>query len=153
MTELDTAFIHQIEAEDAWNLLSFDPDAALIDVRRDDEITQYGHPDLGDLNGSTWRIEWRCDRVNSIKAHFVMQIEEALDATSATHLIFYCDDGRRALSAAKVVAGNLHAPARRVDVSSIIGAEDPGAQDCWRDAGLPWLLPSNSAEPTTPDAN
>lgn len=141
MTEMDAIFIHQIEAEDAWNLLSIDTGATLVDVRKGAEITEFGQPDLSELNGTTWHIEWRCDRLNSIKAHFFIEVEEALDACAATHLIFYCDDGRRALSAARVVAGNLDNVERRIDVSSIIGAEDPTAQDCWRDAGLPWAMP------------
>ncbi|MEM7056080.1 MAG: hypothetical protein AAF557_00700 [Pseudomonadota bacterium] len=140
MTGMDASHIHQIEAEDAWNILAIDHGAALVDVRREAEVEEEGQPDLDELNRTVWHIEWRCDRLPSIKAHFVVQIEEALDAKSATHLIFYCNDGRRALSAASIVAGAFEKAERKIDISCIVAVADKMG-DCWKTACLPWRHP------------
>ena len=138
MTGMDAAFIDQIDAEDAWNVLSIDEGAALIDVRTEYELDMLGHPNLSDLNRPVWHIEWRSDRLSAIKAHFVLQVEEALEDQPATHLIFYCDDGRRALSAAQVVAAVFAKSDETLDVSCIKPEPERVENNAWQAAGLPW---------------
>lgn len=140
MTSMDAAHVDQIEAEDAWNILSFDDGAALVDVRRTAEVKDLGQPDLTAVDRTIWHIEWCGDQLPSMQAHFVVQIEDAVNAATVTHLIFYCNDGKRALRAAQIIAGTFQRDRRRIDISCIKGALDP-LVDCWCAANLPWTPP------------
>ncbi len=94
--------VQQISLEEAWEILSEDPDAVLIDVRTVAEWSFVGIPDLTSLGKNVRTIEWTSFPAGQKNPQFLEQATEglALDQT----LLMLCRSGARSNAAADVLS-------------------------------------------------
>jgi rhodanese-related sulfurtransferase len=131
-----------VTARAAWNELSSNPDAVLIDVRTQVEWTLIGKPDLGSLGKEPVYLQWVT--MQGPNENFVAELEAALKERGVpvdAPVYFMCQSGGRSkiaamqctelgFSAAYNIAegfeGDLDEHQHRNSVSG------------WKVAGLPW---------------
>ena len=134
----------EVSVEDAWEALSSDPSAVLIDVRTQAEWTYVGVPSLDAVGKAPILIEWQTFPAR-VQAHdFVQQLAGHLSELGVGRndpLYFICRSGSRSRSAAIAMT------AAGFDRCFNIGAGFEGPIDQerhrnslsgWRMAGLPW---------------
>lgn len=139
------AGVGEVDAEEAWRLLTQDPDAVLIDVRTRAEWEFVGVPDLSAIGKQVLRIEWRSYPEGQASPSFARDLATQLSATGAaenTALLFICRSGARSLSAAQVMAAAGYRACHNV-AGGFEGPLDAdghrGTVDGWQAAGLPWV--------------
>ena len=92
------AYRADVTPEEAWEILSSEPGAALIDVRTTAEWTYVGLPDLSGTKAPFLRIEWQTYPSNEINPAFVATADEALrraGSSSEAPIFFLCRSGAR----------------------------------------------------------
>lgn len=123
-----------------WQILSEEPDAALVDVRTDAEWNFVGLPDLSAIGKQPLLIPWQIYPGMQVNGHFADQLRKA-GLTPLHKVFFICRSGARSLAAGQAaqVAGFPHA----YNVAD--GFEGPvdasghrGTVAGWKAAGLPW---------------
>ena len=144
MSQKAGEYAGDLDAAEAWKLLSGDPRAQLIDVRTAAEWTYVGLPDLTGLGRAAHTIEWQSYPDMEINADFVEVAADALRHTGAgkdTPLLMLCRSGVRSKAAAIALtrAGFTHA---YNIAGGFEGNVDPaghrGSINGWKAAGLPW---------------
>lgn len=141
-----TSGVSNVLPTDAWELLSDDPSARLIDVRTRAEWGFVGVPDVSELGHETLFIEWAAWPDMSLNPRFVEEVRAALGPDTPSTMLFLCRSGVRSLKAANAVAASLveDAPATRcLNVAEgFEGDLDPsnhrGHQNGWKARGLAW---------------
>jgi rhodanese-related sulfurtransferase len=144
MTGQAKDYAGDLDVSDAWNLLSSDPKAQLVDVRTAAEWTFVGLPDLSGLGRAVHTIEWQSFPEMEINTDFAEVAADALrrsGATGETPLLMLCRSGARSKAAAIALthAGFKHA-------YNIFGGFEGnvdhdghrGNTNGWKAAGLPW---------------
>lgn len=133
--------------EEAWELLSSERSAALVDVRTTAEWAYVGWPDLSPIGDEIIRVEWQTYPSGQINPNFVQDVSDALRQAGIgpdADVLFVCRSGGRSASAAAAMtkAGFQ----RCYNVSG--GFEGPrdehghrGTVDGWKAANLPWTQP------------
>lgn len=91
-----------ITPKEAWDMLSEDKEALLIDVRTESEWKFVGIPDLTSINKELKLKEWRTSFDMSINPNFYEELDnEVLDKNS--RLLFLCRTGGRSAEAATLM--------------------------------------------------
>jgi rhodanese-related sulfurtransferase len=131
--------------EEAWETLSRQPGAALVDVRNVAEWTYVGLPDLSALEAPLLRVEWQSFPSMQVNPAFVATLDAALRQAGAapdSPVFFMCRSGAR--SAAAAAAMTQAGWSRCFNVAG--GFEGPrdekghrGTVEGWKAAGLPWM--------------
>ena len=131
-------------ATDAYELLTKDRDALLVDVRTKPEWAFVGAPDLSSIDKEPIFIEWQEYPSMRVALDFVARLEEAIGkngGNASTPVLFLCRSGARSKAAAIAMsaAGQQHC----VNIAGgFEGAPDDqrrrGSVDGWKAAGLPW---------------
>lgn len=94
------SYAGDISPEEAWKLLSENPDAVLVDCRTDAEWRFVGVPDLSPLERDTVFIEWnRTD--GSRNDGFVDDLLAAGVTPGERPVVFLCRSGNRSIGAAE----------------------------------------------------
>lgn len=135
------SYAGDITPEQAWKLLSDNPQAVLVDVRTDAEWRFVGVPDLSSLGREVVYIEWNTG--NGVRnENFLSELQEHVPSGEAGErpVVFLCRSGNRSIGAAKVATEAGITPAYNVldgfegnlDVSGHRGGTG------WRAVGLPW---------------
>lgn len=96
--------VPQISLDEAWKILSEDPDAVLIDVRTKAEWSFVGIPDLTSLGKHARMVEWTTFPSGQPNPDFVTQATEGL-APEQT-LLMLCRSGVRSNTAATLLNAN-----------------------------------------------
>ena len=129
-----------VTSNEAWEMLSKEPKAVLVDVRTDAEWAYVGVPDLAGLGKDLVLVPWQAFPAMGFNPDFASQVEANGVARDST-LLFICRSGQRSRSAA--VAMTASGYARCYNVSD--GFEGPhdesghrGTMAGWKVAGLPW---------------
>ena len=130
----------------AWDLLEREPNAVLIDVRTKAEWSFVGKPDLSDLNRSVKMVEWSRYPNMSVNPRFVEEMNEALDDSMPSHILFICRSGARSMSAALTVQASLAGEAQSPDLFNVAegfegdldSKKHRGGLNGWKAHGLPW---------------
>tara|TARA_R110002049_G_scaffold101504_8_gene246225 strand:+ start:1553 stop:2179 length:627 start_codon:yes stop_codon:yes gene_type:complete len=138
--------IGEVGPQQAWEILSNDPTARLVDVRTRAEWSFVGVPDLAPLSGQTLLVEWKSFPQMQRNENFVSELLTGLDDAPASKLLFICRSGARSLEAARLVAsalGGQDNPPECINVAEgFEGDLDPaahrGQSNGWKAAGLPW---------------
>ena len=136
------SYAGDITPEQAWKLLSDNPDAVLVDVRTDAEWRFVGVPDLSGLDRQVVFIEWNKSsgqRNTNFLAELRDQIPPATDGGEQP-VIFLCRSGNRSISAAEAATEAGLTPAYNV-LDGFEGQLDGGGHrggTGWRAIGLPW---------------
>ncbi|MGV0790563.1 rhodanese-like domain-containing protein [Mycolicibacterium sp. XJ1819] len=136
------SYAGDITPEEAWKLLSEDPEAVLVDCRTDAEWRFVGVPDLSALRRDVVFIEWsRSDGTHNER--FVDELKSAgvtPEVGGQRPVVFLCRSGNRSIGAAEAATEAGIAPSYNVldgfeghlDESGHRGASG------WKAVGLPW---------------
>jgi rhodanese-related sulfurtransferase len=136
------SYAGDITPEQAWKMLSDNPDAVLVDVRTDAEWRFVGVPDVSSLNREVVYIEW--NRSNGQRnENFLAELQDRIPpATGAGErpVAFLCRSGNRSIGAAELATEAGITPAYNV-LDGFEGQPDADGHrgtTGWRAIGLPW---------------
>lgn len=139
------SFAGNVSAAEAWEGLSSEPQATLIDVRTRAEWGYVGIVDLSAIGKETLLVEWQSFPAMEVNTDFADVLSAELERRGIgreTALYFLCRSGVRSLAAAKAMASAGYD--RCFNVQG--GFEGPlddsrhrGTVDGWKAAGLPWV--------------
>lgn len=132
-----------ITPEEAWKLLSEDPEAVLVDCRTEAEWRFVGVPDLTSLDRDVVYIEWnRTD--GSHNDGFVDDLLRKIGAAGSTSVqrpvVFLCRSGNRSIPAAEAATGVGIGPSYNMldGFEGNLDAQRHRGTTGWRAVGLPW---------------
>jgi len=126
------SYAGDITPQQAWQLLSDNPDAVLVDVRTDAEWRVVGVPDLSSLGRDVVYLEWNSSdgRLND---NFVAELRDRISSAARERpVVFLCRSGGRSVAAATVATEAGITPAYNV-LDGFEGNVNSG----WRATGLP----------------
>ncbi|ORW01030.1 rhodanese-like domain-containing protein [Mycobacterium kyorinense] len=133
------SYAGDITPQQAWELLSENPDAVLVDVRTDAEWRFVGVPDLSGLGRDVVYIEWnRSDGTRN--ENFVQELLERVPARDDRPVVFLCRSGNRSIGAAEAATEVGITPSYNV-LDGFEGHLDEAGHrggTGWRAIGLPW---------------
>jgi rhodanese-related sulfurtransferase len=138
-TAFTPAYAGDITPEQAWKLLSENPEAVLVDVRTDAEWRFVGAPDLASLGREVVYIEW-----NSVDGkrneNFVAELSEHVPAHTDRPVVFLCRSGNRSIGAAEAATEAGIAPSYNVldGFEGHLDGDSHRGGSGWRAIGLPW---------------
>ena len=134
------SYAGDISAREAWELLSREPEAVLVDIRSRAEWSFVGVPDLSALGKETAFVEWQVFPGMAPNEGFAEEMR-ATEVSPDRAVVFICRSGQRSMHAA--VAMTKRGFARCFNLAG--GFEGPldndghrGRLDGWKVAGLPW---------------
>jgi len=125
---------------EAWEALSDDPAAVLVDVRTAAEWSYVGLPDLRTLGKEVVLVEWQTYPSGAVNEDFVAELSAA-GVDEAASVYFLCRSGVRSVAAAEAAASAGWSRSLNV----LHGFEGPHDADHhrtvsgWKVAGLPWV--------------
>jgi rhodanese-related sulfurtransferase len=135
----DVSYAGDITPEEAWKLLSDNPDAVLVDCRTDAEWRFVGVPDVSDLGRDVVYVQWSgVDGKRNEK--FVDELIEAGVEAGDRPVVFLCRSGNRSIGAAEAATSAGIARSYNV-LDGFEGHLDPEGHrggSGWRAVGLPW---------------
>lgn len=146
MTEVLSAIVDEASPEDAWNALTIDEHAVLVDVRSRPEWSFSGMPDLSEIGRAVLTVEWQSWPEMSPNLGFLSDLQEQMRPTPPQRLFFLCRTGGRSIAAAREVARQLHRRGINLHITNIVegfeGEKDANGQrghiNGWKASGLPW---------------
>ncbi|MDT5347743.1 MAG: hypothetical protein QOH91_1030 [Mycobacterium sp.] len=135
------SYAGDITPEQAWKLLSDNPDAVLVDVRTDAEWRFVGVPDLSSLGRDVVFIEW--NRSNGQRnENFLTELQDRVPPAGGDErpVVFLCRSGNRSIGAAEVATEAGIAPAYNMldGFEGQLDADGHRGGTGWRAIGLPW---------------
>jgi rhodanese-related sulfurtransferase len=134
------SYAGDVTPAEAWEALSDDPAAVLVDVRTAAEWSYVGLPDLRSLAKDVVRIEWQTYPSGAVNRDFVAQLAAA-GVDPGAPVYFLCRSGVRSVAAAEAAAAAGWAQSRNV-LEGFEGphdAEHHRTVSGWKVAGLPWV--------------
>ncbi len=138
-TASERSYAGDLTPEQAWKLLTENPEAVLVDVRTDAEWRFVGVPDLADLGREVVYIEWN-NFDGKQNENFVTELLEHVPAGGDRPVVFLCRSGNRSISAAEAATEAGVAPSYNV-LDGFEGQLDDNRHRGgrgWRAIGLPW---------------
>lgn len=137
------SYAGDITPEQAWKLLSDNPQAVLVDVRTDAEWRFVGVPDLSSLGREVLYIEWNTSdgkRNENFLADLLDQVQPAGAGQGERPVVFLCRSGNRSIGAAELATDAGIAPSYNVldGFEGHLNAEGHRGDTGWRAIGLPW---------------
>jgi rhodanese-related sulfurtransferase len=136
---MSRSYAGDITPEQAWRLLSENPDAVLVDVRTAAEWRFVGVPDLSSLGRDVVYIEWnRGD--GTPNARFVPDLLDRVPPGDERPVVFLCRSGQRSIGAATAATAAGISPSFNVLDGFEGHLDDSGHRGAtgWRATGLPW---------------
>jgi rhodanese-related sulfurtransferase len=136
-----SAYAGDISPRQAWELLTTEPAAVLIDVRTPAEWNYVGIPDLAGVGKKPLFVPWMFFPSMEVNPQFGEHIEAArLDAEAP--LLFICRSGARSRSAAITMTNRGYT--RCYNIASGFegdpdGSRHRGSVNGWKVDGLPWV--------------
>lgn len=133
-----------VGAAEAWDMLTSNAKAQLVDVRTVAEWNFVGLPDLAALGRKVHCVEWQMFPTMAPNADFVAQTSGALAGAGAgpeTPVLFLCRSGARSRAAAMAMtrAGFQNAFNIAGGFEGDLDAErHRGNETGWKAEGLPW---------------
>ena len=133
------SYAGDITPEQAWKLLSENPEAVLVDVRTDAEWRFVGVPDLASLGREVVYIEW-----NSVDGKrnetFAADLSKQVPAHADRPVVFLCRSGNRSIGAAEAATEAGIAPSYNVldGFEGNLDGDSHRGGSGWRAIGLPW---------------
>ncbi|MEM8877043.1 MAG: rhodanese-like domain-containing protein [Pseudomonadota bacterium] len=135
--------IPQISSREAFEELSSNADAILVDVRTEAEWTFVGIPDVPARRGIF--LSWQAYPGMAVDGAFIERLTDALggqDADKDRPLLFLCRSGGRSQAAALAMAeAGFTACANVSDgfEGDLDGERRRGRVSGWKASGLPWV--------------
>lgn len=138
----DLAYAGDVSCRKAWDMLSSDKNATLVDVRTLPEWQFVGAPHLDGLNKEPLFISWRTYPTMEINPRFVTQLSEGLGETAKdAPLLFMCKSGGRSLDAAIAATKAGYSACYNIAEGfegALDAGEKRGSTSGWKAAQLPW---------------
>ncbi|MET0899689.1 MAG: rhodanese-like domain-containing protein [Mycobacterium sp.] len=134
------SYAGDITPEEAWKILSDNPDAVLVDCRTDAEWKFVGVPDLSGLDRQPVLIQWNTTD-GTRNENFVADLVAAGIEPAERPVIFLCRSGNRSIGAAEAATAAGIAPSYNV-LDGFEGNLDERRHrggTGWRAIGLPWV--------------
>lgn len=139
------AYAGEVTAREAWDLLSGNGSAVLVDCRTRPEWSFVGIPDLSALEAKAVFAEWQAFPSMTLNPEFAAQLRAGgvvADASQGRPLLFICRSGVRSRAAAKAMTQAGFAPCYNVSdgfEGSLDDHKHRGVRDGWKAASLPWI--------------
>ncbi|MUL66363.1 sulfurtransferase [Mycobacterium sp. CBMA 234] len=134
------SYAGDITPQQAWDLLSDNPEAVLVDCRTDAEWRWVGVPDISSLGRDVVYIEWVAGdgRRNT---RFVDDLLAAGVTPGERPVVFLCRSGNRSIGAAEAATAAGIAPSYNVLEGFEGHLDEHGHRggNGWRAIGLPWV--------------
>ena len=134
------SYAGDVTPAEAWEALSDDPAAVLVDVRTTAEWSYVGLPDLRPLGKDVVLVEWQTYPTGALNEDFVAELSAAgIDEQAPVY--FLCRSGVRSVAAAEAATAAGWARSHNV-IEGFEGphdAEHHRAVSGWKVAGLPWV--------------
>ena len=138
------SYAGDITPEQAWKLLSDNPEAVLVDVRTDAEWRFVGVPDLSSLGREVVYIEWNTTN-GQRNQNFLNELKDNIKDQGASSeaerpVVFLCRSGNRSIGAAEVATEAGITPAYNVldGFEGQLDAQGHRGESGWKAIGLPW---------------
>jgi rhodanese-related sulfurtransferase len=133
------SYAGDITPEQAWKLLSENPEAVLVDVRTDAEWRFVGVPDLASLGRDVVYIEWNAAD-GKRNDHFVSDLVEHVPPGDDRPVVFLCRSGNRSIGAAEAATEAGITPSYNVidGFEGQLDGDNHRGGGGWRAIGLPW---------------
>lgn len=134
------SYAGDIGPEQAWDLLTENPDAVLVDVRTEAEWKFVGVPDTSSIAKPTLLVEW-VDGTGTRNTEFLNQLRSALsDRPADAPVLFLCRSGQRSAHAADAATAAGIAPSYNISDGFEGPLDELGHRggSGWRARGLPW---------------
>lgn len=135
-----TGYAGELSPQEAWDLLSHDAQARLVDVRTQAEWSYVGIPDLSAIGREPIFAQWLLAPAMSENPNFVAELT-AQGMTPDTAAIIMCRTINRSPKAARAMTAKGF-PRCYFLLEGFEGALDDekhrGLRDGWKAAGLPW---------------
>ncbi|MBO3083287.1 rhodanese-like domain-containing protein [Cellulomonas fengjieae] len=133
------SYAGDLTPEQAWDLLTSDENAVLVDVRTDAEWRYVGIPDAGPIDGRAALVEWVSYPSGRPNPRFLDQLADA-GVTAGRPVVFLCRSGVRSIAAAQAATAAGLGPAYNVlhGFEGDVGPDGHRGHEGWRAAGLPW---------------
>jgi rhodanese-related sulfurtransferase len=129
-----------VTPQQAWQALSTNPQARLIDVRTQAEWMFAGVPDLSSIGKKVHCISWKFYPTYELNAQFLAQLSKEVSDTSAP-LYFLCKTGGRSTDAAIAAHGAGFRECFNIE-GGFEGESNESRQrgriNGWKAAKLPW---------------
>ena len=126
---------------EAWELLTYDSAAVLVDVRTHPEWMFVGLPDLWSLGKDLIRISWQIFPEMQVNDSFVANVVESVSNLD-TSIMFICRSGARSQAAAELCAKSGFTKAFNV-IDGFEGGQNAsghrGLTAGWKKSDLPWV--------------
>ena len=133
------SYAGDISPEQAWELLSDNPEAVLVDVRTDAEWRFVGVPDITSLGREVVYVQW--SRSDGKRNESFVDDLVAVGVTPGDRpVIFLCRSGNRSIPAAEAATTAGIAPSYNVLDGFEGDLDEHGHRGAvgWRAIGLPW---------------
>jgi rhodanese-related sulfurtransferase len=136
----EQAYAGDVSAREAWDMLSSEENAVLVDCRTTAEWSFVGIADLDSVGKAPVMAEWQSFPSMAVDPAFADALRDK-GVTPESAVIFMCRSGVRSKAAAVEMTG--HGYGRCYNLAG--GFEGPldesghrGAVDGWKSADLPW---------------
>ena len=143
-SENEIGYAGDVTPREAWEGLSQDKRAILVDVRTRAEWSFVGVPQLAELGKTPITLEWQVFPAMAINPDFVDVLDGALTKAEIARdvpLYFLCRSGVRSRHAAVAMTAMGWSRCHNI-ASGFEGPPDPaghrGTVDGWKAQGLPW---------------
>lgn len=134
------AYAGDLSPAKAWELLSQDKEAVLVDVRTDPEWRYVGTPDLRSIGRDAALISWQVFPAMAVDPEFQSTVARAAPDKQAP-VLFLCRSGVRSKAAAMAATTAGYTAAYNIS-EGFEGDLDQnghrGRVGGWKVAGLPW---------------
>lgn len=129
-----------VSSREAWEILSRDPEAVLVDVRTDAEWAYVGLPDLSKIEKTLLLVPWQSFPDMQINHNFAAEIV-AKGVRPDQTVFLICRSGQRSRHAAMALSAAGYGQCFNVS-DGFEGGHDVerhrGTTEGWKAAGLPW---------------
>ncbi|MGZ8177215.1 rhodanese-like domain-containing protein [Williamsia sp. SKLECPSW1] len=128
-----------LSVQQAWDILTEDPDAVLVDVRTQAEWNYVGVPDLSSIGKRALLLEWVSFPDGARNTRFADQLREAGVSDDQT-VLFLCRSGQRSIGAAETATAVGVQKAYNIAEGFEGGLDADGHRGAvgWKAQGLPW---------------
>jgi len=134
------SFAGDISPTTAFEMLSTDASAVLVDVRTEAELVFVGYADLNGIGKRMIAVEWQQPPSDDNVSAFVAGLSEA-GIESTTPVLFICRSGVRSRFAAQAAAARGFETTYNVAdgfEGNLDASQHRGSTDGWKVVGLPW---------------
>jgi rhodanese-related sulfurtransferase len=139
-TAMADEYAGDVPPKQAWDILSTDKDAVLVDVRTDAEWLFVGVPDLASVGKEPVKIAWQTYPGMNLNPNFVDAVKQAAPNKDA-QILFLCRSGQRSKSAAIAMTQLGYGRCYNI-AEGFEGDKDASGHRStfagWKFAGLPW---------------